>query len=127
MEDHRDDLIVVVAGYENEMDKFIESNPGLKSRFNTCIHFEDYTTEELMEIFDSSCRKKKVKLTDPAKEKMSQFLDQLDKSSFGNGRGVRNLMDALMKIQSRRIVADRSQDISLILEEDVDQLIRKQA
>ena len=53
MEDHRDDLVVIVAGYPDLMERFINSNPGLKSRFNKYIHFEDYTPEELLEIFDS--------------------------------------------------------------------------
>ena len=57
MEDHRDDLIVIVAGYTELMEEFVHSNPGLESRFNRFLNFPDYTVQEMMDIFDMRCRK----------------------------------------------------------------------
>ena len=67
MEDHRDDLIVIVAGYPDLMERFLSSNPGLRSRFNKFITFEDYTGDELMSIFESMCSKQEYKLDDKRK------------------------------------------------------------
>lgn len=64
MEDNRDDLIVIVAGYPDEMEKFLNSNPGLHSRFNKYIHFEDYNLQELQLIFEGMCEKSGYTLTD---------------------------------------------------------------
>ena len=66
MEDHRDDLVVIVAGYTDLMDKFIHSNPGLESRFNRFLLFEDYTADEMVQIFDMQCKKGCYRLTEDA-------------------------------------------------------------
>ena len=91
MEDYRDRLVVIVAGYGGEMTRFIESNPGLKSRFNRYFHFEDYTPQELLLIFNSFCQKHSYRLTEEGREvllhQLQDLYHQRDKS-FGNGRLV---------------------------------------
>ena len=74
MEDHRDDLVVIVAGYTDLMDRFIHSNPGLESRFNRFLHFDDYTLDEMVQIFDMRCEKGCYRLTEDARP----LLDKLD-------------------------------------------------
>ena len=90
MEDHRDDLVVIVAGYEDLMEDFIHSNPGLESRFNRFLHFADYTVEELCAIFDMQCRKGCYTLTPEARDQVRRALESADTDgiSFGNARGV---------------------------------------
>lgn len=106
MEDHRDELIVVVAGYSDLMVDFLNSNPGLQSRFNTVIEFEDYCGEEMQKIFDSICRKNQFTLTPGAASMLRKYFDSLyaarDKN-FGNGRTVRNVFQKLVAIQSARL------------------------
>ena len=107
MEDHRDDLVVIVAGYDELMDRFIHSNPGLESRFNRFLHFDDYNIEELMEIFRMRC-KKSCYTADEAAEKEFRLLlaeENTDPKSFGNGRGVRNLLEKLMVAQADRLAS----------------------
>jgi SpoVK/Ycf46/Vps4 family AAA+-type ATPase len=108
MEDNRYDLVVVVAGYTNKMDEFISSNPGLRSRFNKFIHFEDYTPEQLTRIFKSFCEKAEFKLTAGAEEKLTAvftLLTTLRDESFGNARTARNLFEAAISKQANRIVS----------------------
>ena len=113
MEDNRDDLIVVVAGYTEKMTKFLSSNPGMKSRFNKYITFEDYSPDELVEIFEQFCSKAIFRLTPAAKEKLEaliQVLHQGRDETFGNGRLARNLFEAAINKQATRIVAEPQVD-----------------
>lgn len=106
MEDDRDRLIVILAGYTGKMHNFIESNPGLKSRFNRYIEFADYTPEELISIFEGFCRKLDYKLTIDAKDKLAgifQVAYNNRDESFGNGRFVRNIFEKSMVRQANRI------------------------
>jgi len=107
MEDHRDDLVVIVAGYPDKMNNFISSNPGLKSRFNKYFTFSDYTPEQLLSILDSFCLKATFVLTDDAREVAKKIMEQLyskrDKS-FGNARDVRNVFETAINLQANRIV-----------------------
>ncbi|MGB5772082.1 MAG: AAA family ATPase [Crocosphaera sp.] len=107
MEDYRDRLVVIVAGYGNEMNRFIDSNPGLKSRFSRYFHFEDYTAEELLLIFQSFCKQHSYTFTDAAKEvlltQFKQLYEHRDKS-FGNGRLVRNMFEKTIEKQANRLV-----------------------
>jgi Holliday junction resolvasome RuvABC ATP-dependent DNA helicase subunit len=108
MEDHRHDLVVVVAGYTTKMDEFLSSNPGLRSRFNKFIHFEDYTADQLTQIFKSFCRKADFKLTPDAESKLSGvfgFLTACRDESFGNARAARNIFEAAISKQANRIVS----------------------
>ena len=106
MEDHRDNLIVVVAGYPEHMKKFIHSNPGLESRFNKYISFEDYTPDELMEIFLMICKKSSYNITDEAKEKVHAILRKqaaTKDGNFANARTVRNLFEKIIVKQASRL------------------------
>ncbi|MCR4901505.1 MAG: AAA family ATPase [Butyrivibrio sp.] len=106
MEDHRDDFIVIVAGYTEPMEKFIESNPGLKSRFNKYINFPDYTLEELIKIFDMNCNKYGYCLSDGAREYIEKVIaykiDNKD-DNFANAREIRNLFEAIITNQATRV------------------------
>lgn len=108
MEDHRDDLVVVAAGYTQKMDQFLSSNPGLRSRFTKFIHFEDYNTQQLVEIFKSFCKKADFKPTPAAEEKLAALFDALIATrdeTFGNARTARNLFEAAISLQANRIVS----------------------
>jgi SpoVK/Ycf46/Vps4 family AAA+-type ATPase len=107
MEDHRHDLIVIVAGYTQKMDDFIASNPGLRSRFNKFFHFEDYEPGQLVEIFKGFCAKAAFKLTPGAEEKLREIFGLLilaRDESFGNARSARNLFEMTISKQANRIV-----------------------
>ena len=105
MEDHRDDLIVIVAGYIEPMEKFLHSNPGLESRFNRFIDFPDYTQDELMGIFDLRMNKAGYTMDDEARAALRQLIDieRLDVKGFGNARGVRNLFETIIARQADRL------------------------
>lgn len=106
LEDYRDDLVVIVAGYTEPMQKFFESNPGLKSRFNTFIEFEDYNASELFEILLCMCKKNDYDLTSEAQDKLKHYFDDSLKKNngqFANGRFVRNVFDDLVMNQARRV------------------------
>lgn len=107
MEDHREDLAVVVAGYTEPMNIFIESNPGLRSRFNRYFYFNHFNPTELFEIFESFCLKSDFIISDDAKEKLKDTFDLLYESKnerFGNARVVRNLFEKCIQNQANRIV-----------------------
>ena len=105
MEDYRDDLVVIVAGYVNEMKKFINMNPGLRSRFNKYINFENYSAEEMLEIFKRQCEKAKFLLSAEAEEAaLMYFAQNQDDPTFGNARGVRNFFDKVAMAQATRIL-----------------------
>lgn len=124
MEDHRDDLIVIVAGYTELMGKFIHSNPGLESRFNKYFYFEDYTAEQLLSILESQCQRNSYCLDDSARD-MAQFwlteaYDNRDEN-FGNARDVRNLFEQLIARQSDRVAtmeAPSKEDLMCITADD---------
>ena len=106
MEDNREDFVVIVAGYTEPMEKFINSNPGLKSRFNKYIDFPDYKIEELVEIFDSNCKKYDYILEEEAKNQVKSLImlrktERLE--NFANAREVRNLFEEIITNQARRI------------------------
>ena len=108
MEDHRDDLVVIVAGYDGPMEKFLSSNPGLESRFNKYFYFPDYTGEQLFTIFQSQCRKNGYTLSPESEEQAKAlFQDLYDHrdENFGNGRTVRNLFEQMVVRQSNRVAA----------------------
>lgn len=107
LEDYRDDLVVIVAGYTEPMNKFFMSNPGLKSRFNTFIEFNDYNSVELNEILYSMCQSNDYVLDDEAREKIRLYFEQQISSkneNFANARLVRNLYDDLVMNHARRVI-----------------------
>ena len=125
MEDHRDDLIVIVAGYTNLMEKFIHSNPGLESRFNKYFYFEDYDADQLMEIFRSQCKKNGYTLSKEAEEwATADFKDLYETrdENFGNARDVRNLFEKAVSRQSDRVAqleAPTKEQLMKLLPEDL--------
>ncbi len=124
MEDNREDLIVIVAGYTSRMSEFLSSNPGLRSRFNKFLHFDDYTPGQLTDIFESFCVKNDFQLTDLAKHKLqSVFAEHYNSrsDSFGNGRLARNLFEKSIGNHANRLMTLPSvDDASLTLLVDAD-------
>src|SRR5699024_2392465 len=124
LEDYREDLVVIVAGYTKPMDKFFESNPGLKSRFNTFIEFDDYNAKELGEILQSICEQNDYTLDETMKEKVDVYFQQhIEKKdeSFANGRLARNLYDDLVMNHARRMIKlsnPTKEELSTIIAED---------
>lgn len=108
MEDERDRLVVILAGYSQEIQGFIDSNPGLQSRFNRYIHFDDYTAEELQRIFLFNVEKAQYKITQEAYnavlEKIRRKIAEQDKH-FGNARYVRNIFESIIQRQANRVSA----------------------
>lgn len=108
MENHREDVVVIFAGYTDRMEEFIEKNPGLRSRISWYVPFPDYTAEELTDIAEHYAEKKGLTVSRSAEEKLlSVFKDARRQHDFGNGRYVRNLMEkAKMNLASRLVAAD---------------------
>lgn len=123
MEDRRDRLVVIAAGYRAEMVDFINSNPGLKSRFRTYIDFPDYSPTELMEILQSLCVAASCRMSMDAMKKAAEVLVRIDPGQgFGNGRAVRNLLDECFARQAMRLNTRGrygAQDMTIIEAEDV--------
>ena len=125
MEDHRDDLIVIVAGYSGPMGEFLSSNPGLESRFNKYFHFPDYTGEQLMAIFSAQCEKNGYTLTEESEKAARELFDRLYEErneNFGNGRDVRNRFEDMIVRQSNRVAAMENpgkDDLMAVLPEDL--------
>ena len=125
MEDHRDDFIVIVAGYSSLMERFIFSNPGLESRFNRYLIFEDYNSDDLYKIFDSMCVKSEYVLNDEAaefaREHFRMIYDMRDEN-FGNARHVRNFFENIVTVHSDRVSAlegHTREDLTEVLLEDL--------
>ena len=123
MEDHRDDLVVIVAGYTDLMEKFIHSNPGLESRFNRFLLFEDYSPDEMLAIFRMQCKKGCYQLTEEAQPLIRDYIaEESADDSFGNARGVRNLFEHVLVAQNNRLAAMESvtkDDLMTIIPDDV--------
>ena len=124
MEDHRDDLVVIVAGYDEPMEKFINSNPGLQSRFNKYMYFPDYNGEELMAMFRIRCEKNGYRLTEEAEAYAKDFFNDMYENrddNFGNGRDVRNRFEDVISRQANRLAAMEAptkDDLMTITKED---------
>lgn len=126
MEDHRDDLIVIVAGYTEEMQSFLKCNTGLVSRFNKFIDFPDYSKEELIAILDAMADKAGLQLEESAREAVLLSLQAKTEEEwnvFGNARGIRNLFEKIVINQANRLVrlsAPSREDLMKIQREDVE-------
>ena len=119
MEDDRDRLVVILAGYTNEMEEFINSNPGLRSRFNRYIHFEDYTAEELYKIFLLNAEKNEYTLADDVKEYLLKKLEDVvanKPKDFGNARYIRNLFEKTVEAQANRLASEPKITKELLVE-----------
>ncbi len=125
MEDHRDDLVVIVAGYTDLMEKFINSNPGLKSRFNKYFEFPDYTADELFSIFELQCAKYDYCLDPEARSMVREKIDHMEAEkgeNFANARDVRNLFEQIITRQATRIAREEAPDadqLRIILSADI--------
>ena len=124
MEDNRDDLVVIVAGYTELMDDFVHSNPGLESRFNRFMFFPDYTVDEMMGIFDMRCRSSCYELAEDARPLVRDYIaeESADQESFGNGRGVRNIFENIIVAQNNRLAKQETvtrEDLMRITADDI--------
>ena len=128
MEDHRDDLVVIVAGYTEPMEKFINSNPGLKSRFNKYIEFPDYSMDELMGIFDLNCKKYDYLIDEDTRKHVREQLSlrrMATAENFANAREVRNMFEEIITNQATRVALMENptqEDMMKICLEDLDDL-----
>lgn len=121
MEDNRDDFVVIVAGYTKQMEAFLLSNPGLKSRFNKSILFEDYTEEELLDIFNLFCHKYGLRLSEDAKRNLVVFLSTIcseKTENFANAREIRNLFERSIVNQANRLG-----DLETISNDELEEII----
>ena len=124
LEDYREDLVVIVAGYTEPMSKFFESNPGLESRFNTFIEFDDYSPNELDSILYYMCKMNDYILDEKVKEKIHSYFEKkttMKDKNFANARLVRNLYDNLIMNHARRVIDisnPTSSELSMIQEDD---------
>lgn len=125
MEDDRTRLVVILAGYSQNMETFINSNPGLQSRFNRYINFPDYSSDELFEIFMSLADKNEYYLNEDAKTKLKSIFNTRLKNKdtrFGNGRYVRNIFEKTIQKQADRLLESHSksrEDLVRILASDI--------
>lgn len=128
LEDYRDDLVVIVAGYTKPMKKFFESNPGLESRFNTFIEFDDYNVKELEEILYKTCKDNDYVLDDTAKKIAKDYINKQisnKQENFANGRMIRNLYEDLVMNHAKRVCNINNpskQDLKLIKKDDFNSL-----
>ena len=107
MDDHRDKLVVILAGYSDDMANFLNQNAGLHSRFANIIHFADYTTDELMLIADKFYKDQGYILDENASSKLREILDRAKtKPHFGNGRFVRNIFEKTLNNQALRLSSE---------------------
>src|SRR5699024_6253108 len=126
LEDYRDDLVVIVAGYPDLMEEFFKSNPGLKSRFNTFIIFDDYGLNELVQIFEYICKQNDYVVSDVFLEKLQLVIEEKlndQEEHFSNGRFIRNLFDEVTMNQSKRLLQSTEeytpQALMLLTEDDI--------
>ncbi len=125
MEDYKDQLILILAGYRQEMDAFLETNPGLRSRFPIILEFDDYRISELLAIAEVMLCKRQYRLSEESKDKLSRLLFeryQFEPENFGNARLVRNLIERSIRKQAVRLVQERRltrEQLMLIVPEDV--------
>ena len=125
MEDYRDSLVVIIAGYRNEMQRFIDSNPGLQSRFNRYIDFPDYTGAELTDIFKMYMKKNQYTLAPDAENYLREQLDYAvahKDRNFGNARFARNVFEKSIQQQANRLAGQTNLDKARLTELTVDDL-----
>lgn len=122
VEDRRDRIVVIMAGYPDEMAELVAANPGLRSRFPKTIHFADYETDELLAIFEMTCDKGGYRLTGEARAAVRAHLDAIPRTKgFGNGRAARNLFeDAVARQASRVVEIEGPSDEQLVTLEAID-------
>ena len=123
MEDHRDELVVILAGYTKEMETFLTANSGLASRFPNKIEFSDYTADELLDITNVLARGKGYRLAESCTEPLRGYYERRqaeDARTAGNGRLARNTLEKAIFNQSRRLVAEPAAELDVILPSDLE-------
>lgn len=131
MENHREDVVVVFAGYPDKMEKFLQKNPGLRSRIAYHVPFDDYNVDELCDIADLIAKKKDLVLADDARAKLREvFAVALQDDDYGNGRYVRNIIEKAKMAQASRLVAMdysavTSEDVRTIVASDIEMPVKK--
>jgi SpoVK/Ycf46/Vps4 family AAA+-type ATPase len=125
MEDHRDDVVVIVAGYPEEMERFVDVNPGLASRFTRTLVFEDYDDEELVRIVEANARQHQYVLSEGTRESLLEYFGAVGRDErFGNGRTARQAFQRMTERQARRLAdtafeAATGEDLMILLPQDV--------
>ncbi|WP_071659431.1 right-handed parallel beta-helix repeat-containing protein, partial [Streptomyces humi] len=123
MEDHRDEIVVIAAGYSEHMDRFLASNPGMASRFARTIEFPNYSPEELVTIVRGLCAKHYYELSDDALDALSRYFEDVPKGpTFGNGRVARQIFESMIGSQASRLATHppaHDNDLSLLTAADV--------
>ena len=128
MEDHRDRLVVILAGYTKEIKEFINSNPGLESRFTRYIHFADYSVDELLLIFVRLLNKEQYNITEEALQRVRYIIEKRTAhrdERFGNARYIRNMYEVIVQNFSNRVkeIESRSdKDLLLITADDIEEI-----
>lgn len=126
MDDNRDRLVVILAGYSDDMDRFLDINAGLQSRFPNIIDFNDYSSEELIKIAEMTFSKNGYEIDESAKEKLMSIFDEARKSNkFGNGRYVRNVYEKAINRQAVRLLDDNDltkEDLVTIIDKDIERV-----
>ena len=131
MENHRDDVVVIFAGYPDKMEQFLQKNPGLRSRIAYHVPFDDYNVEELCDIADLIAKKRGLILADDAREKLNEvFSVALKDSDYGNGRYVRNVLEKAKMAQASRLVkmdyrSVTNEDVRTIIASDIEMPVKK--
>ncbi len=129
IENYRDDFMVIIAGYSDEMDRFLDMNQGLSSRFTNQIVFEDYTVDEMLQIFKNMLKSKSFVMEDALDDRVKTLIEEKKSAGrdFGNARGVRNIVDLLTRVHTSRIVAlaktgvkPTENDLQAITSEDIE-------
>lgn len=126
MENYRDDMVVIFAGYPDRMEEFLQKNPGLRSRIAYHVPFADYSVEELCSIAALTARKKGLHLDDQAQEKLASVFETARKQmDFGNGRYVRNILEKAKMAQATRLLTQdyeslTQKDITTLCAEDIE-------
>jgi stage V sporulation protein K len=126
MEDNRDRLIVIVAGYPGEMDRFVRSNPGLQSRFSRFIEFPDYTPHELCRIFGRMCHRNGLTLSPALRDRVMHHFQRLweqREEHFGNARLVRNCFEAVVNAQANRLASAPNVDAAALARLEAEDLV----
>jgi len=124
MEDGRESLVLILAGYTDEMNWFMETNPGLRSRFPIHLSFPDYTTDQLLDIADKMLQQRQYIISSSAREELRLIVEKKSRShqNNGNARLVRNIIERSMRRQAVRLI-DKSditrQDLMTITREDM--------
>ncbi|MFD7917712.1 right-handed parallel beta-helix repeat-containing protein [Streptomyces sp. NPDC059740] len=114
MEDHRDELVVIVAGYSEQMGQFLESNPGMASRFARTVEFPNYEVDELVTIVQGLCAKHYYELEDSGLEALTRYFEEIPKGpTFGNGRVARSIFETMISNQASRLATSSGDDETL--------------